>query len=1195
MVSHPLGKQFWRLAAFLLAVSMLTAAEYHGTVQSHRQSVPGAIVIAEQVTAEHAGRRIVTTTDDHGTFRFPDLSAGAWKIEVEMLGFEPLTKQIDSGSPAPEVAWEMKLLSESALMARLDSVQPPRQVAVAAMPALPGGEQSSAEKPAEGAASGPVPARSAEALSQAAGGTQPAAQAQPASDKQTARSPKKGKSGAPVASASNSFQRLSVNQSSTTAALESEGTIKKEDIADLSQSAANSFIVQGSVSSALGMPPTGDWGPRGMGVVDPSSMGPGGPGTGGPGMGAPNGDGPGNAQSGIRSAGMGGPGGGGPPPGAGGGPGGGGPPPGGGGPGGGSGDGPGGPGGAMGPPPPGWQGKPNAMAFGNGRKDPRTMYMARASFSLDNSVWDARSYSVTGSEVDKPAYANARGSLMLGGPLQIPKLLSAQRHIFFSFNLQYQNNRTGAISDPVNMPTALERRGDFSQSASQSVLYDPATGTPFAGNTIPVNRIGAASASLLKFYPEPNLPYATRNYQTSWSGKNNSHNLNSRVSNVRIGSKDRLNFSFGYQGSDTVTPNLFAFTDTGSGRGINASLGWSHNFTARLTNNLQYTFSRMRQLSTSYFANRENVAAELGIAGTSQDPLNWGPPSLNFTNYASLTDGNSALNRNQTGSVSEGLGWVRGRNNFSFGGDYRRQQSNQLSDPNGRGTYTFDGSATSLLVDGVAQSNTGYDLADFLLGSPTTSSIRYGNADKYLRGTGYSLYANDDWRISSRFSLTYGLRYEYASPMTELYNRLVNLDIAPGFTSIDAVMPGQTGADSGSLPDALIRPDRNNFSPRAGFAWRPLTQDSLVVRGGYGIYYNTSVYSLIASNMAQQPPFAQVLSVSNSASNPLTIQSGFVSAASQSETSSYAVDPNYRVGYAQTWSLSVQHDLPFSLFATAGYLGTKGTRLDQQFLPNSVAPGAPTSTYPSGYTYETSNGDSIYHAAQFQLNRRFHSGLMTRASYQFSKSIDNAGTGGRGQGNTPVAQNWEDLSAERGLSSFDARHNLSLNCQYSTGMGMSGGTLVNGWKGALLKDWTLGGNISLRSGLPFTATVGGNRSQVSGTAVANTVRADSTGASVEAAGLLFNTGAFTEPAAGEWGNAGRNTIPGPTTFNLDGTFGRIFRFGERRSADLQMQAQNLLNRVTITNWGTVLGSSTYGLASSAAAMRKITVELRFRF
>jgi hypothetical protein len=95
--------------------------------------------------------------------------------------------------------------------------------------------------------------------------------------------------------------------------------------------------------------------------------------------------------------------------------------------------------------------------------------------------------------------------------------------------------------------------------------------------------------------------------------------------------------------------------------------------------------------------------------------------------------------------------------------------------------------------------------------------------------------------------------------------------------------------------------------------------------------------------------------------------------------------------------------------------------------------------------------------------------------------------------------------------------------------------------------------------------------------------------------MLFNTAAFAEAAAGQWGNAGRNTIPGPTTFSLNGSFGRIFRFGERRSADLQLQAQNLLNHATITSWGTVLGSSTYGLATGAAGMRKITINLRFRF
>jgi hypothetical protein len=170
-----------------------------------------------------------------------------------------------------------------------------------------------------------------------------------------------------------------------------------------------------------------------------------------------------------------------------------------------------------------------------------------------------------------------------------------------------------------------------------------------------------------------------------------------------------------------------------------------------------------------------------------------------------------------------------------------------------------------------------------------------------------------------------------------------------------------------------------------------------------------------------------------------------------------------------------------------------------------------------------------------------------------------------------------------------------MQLQYSTGMGMSGGTLTDGRKGALMKDWTVSGNISLRSGSPFTATVGGNRSQVGGTAVSNTVRASATGLPVEVSGLLFNTGAFTEPAAGEWGNAGRNTIPGPITFSLDGSLGRVIRLGERRNIDLQVQAQNVLNRVTITSWGTVLSSSNYGLAAAAAGMRKLTMNLRFRF
>ena len=147
------------------------------------------------------------------------------------------------------------------------------------------------------------------------------------------------------------------------------------------------------------------------------------------------------------------------------------------------------------------------------------------------------------------------------------------------------------------------------------------------------------------------------------------------------------------------------------------------------------------------------------------------------------------------------------------------------------------------------------------------------------------------------------------------------------------------------------------------------------------------------------------------------------------------------------------------MFGTIGYLGTKGTRLDQQFIPNSVAPGAAESALPHDFTYETSNGNSISHAGAVSVEPPLPQRLHVARVVPVLKSIDDAGTGGRGQGNTPVAQNWLDLSAERGLSSFDQRHNLSLQLQYSSGMGMGGGTLINGWKGALLKDWTVSRGI----------------------------------------------------------------------------------------------------------------------------------------
>ncbi|MEN6601015.1 MAG: TonB-dependent receptor, partial [Bryobacteraceae bacterium] len=243
--------------------------------------------------------------------------------------------------------------------------------------------------------------------------------------------------------------------------------------------------------------------------------------------------------------------------------------------------------------------------------------------------------------------------------------------------------------------------------------------------------------------------------------------------------------------------------------------------------------------------------------------------------------------------------------------------------------------------------------------------------------------------------------------------------------------------------------------------------------------------------------------------------------------------------------------------------------------------------------YEQSNGNSVYHGATFQLMRRFRSGLGGRLSYTYSKSIDDAGTGGR----AVVAQNYLDLTAERALSNFDQRHNLSLNWHYSSGMGMRGGAMMQGWKAKLLRDWMFMNTLTLRSGTPLTATAGGTRSVTGGTGVSGSVRADATGLPIDATSTspYFNTAAFTQPAAGSWGDAGRNTIPGPTTFSLNASLGRSFPVGERRNIELRMEATNLLNRVTITSFGTTVGSSIFGIANSAAAMRQMSASLRFRF
>ena len=441
------------------------------------------------------------------------------------------------------------------------------------------------------------------------------------------------------------------------------------------------------------------------------------------------------------------------------------------------------------------------------------------------------------------------------------------------------------------------------------------------------------------------------------------------------------------------------------------------------------------------------------------------------------------------------------------------------------------------------------------------------------------------------------MRWEYNSPITERYGRLVNLDLAGGFAAAAPVVAANpTGPLTGAgYPDSLVQPDKHGFEPRIGFAWHPLLASSLVIRGGYGVYYDSSVYFTIAEQMAQQSPLSKSLSVANSAANPLTLANGFY-APPEATTNTFAVDPNFRVGYSQNWQLSMQRDLPGGLVVTAMYLGTKGTRARQQFLPNTWPSGAanPCPACPAGFIYETSNGNSTREAGQFQLRRRLRSGFTATLQYTFAKAIDDAALGGRGQGGQVIAQDWLDLSGERGLSPFDQRHLLNAMLQYSTGVGLAGGTLMGGWKGALSKDWTFTTQINAGSGLPLTPVY---LSAVSGTGVTGSIRPDYTGAGIYDApqGLHLNPAAVAPPQPGQWGNAGRNSITGPSQFGLSASLSRSFRLGDRWNADLRIDALNALNHVTYPSWVTAITSAQFGLPVAANAMRRVQTTFRLRF
>ena len=587
-------------------------------------------------------------------------------------------------------------------------------------------------------------------------------------------------------------------------------------------------------------------------------------------------------------------------------------------------------------------------------------------YGVGDSALNAAPYALAGEPASQPGYLQNNFGGSIGGPLNIPKIYHGGTKTFFFVN--YNGKRGENPFDQFStVPTLLERQGNFSQATYTSgeqaglpvEIFDPTTDAPFpcnpTCNTLP--QVNSVAQGLLQYIPTPNLPGDYRNFHFVTSTTNDNDDLNVRINHTfgtppsggrrggRGGPRNNLTFGFHYHGSDSNITNPFpSVGGSTNGRSFDVPIAWVKSV-GKLTNSLRFDFNRSRTRTQNLYAFNDDIDSGLGITGVSTNPFDWGLPSLSFSNFNGLSDVNPQLLRYQTYTFSDYIVWTHGKHSWRWGGDFRRIQRNTETSSNARGAFTFTGYNTSEIVGGQQVLGTGYDFADFLLGLPQTTSVQFGEDNYHFHGNYYDLYAQDEWKLRGNLTLNLGVRYEYVSPLTEENNLLANLALSPGVLNpalgtptVDVVCPGTRPSCSAFQPASLVRPDRKAFAPRVGFAWKPFSKT--VVRGGYGINYNTGAYQTIVQQLAFQPPFSTAETNIQTAPGELTLTSGFPAPAQGVTTNSYAVNPNYRFGYVQIRNLDIQQQLRPTLLLNIDYTGTKGTNLDILEAPNRTISAA---------------------------------------------------------------------------------------------------------------------------------------------------------------------------------------------------------------------------------------------------------------
>jgi len=607
----------------------------------------------------------------------------------------------------------------------------------------------------------------------------------------------------------------------------------------------------------------------------------------------------------------------------------------------------------------------------------------------------------------------------------------------------------------------------------------------------------------------------------------------------------------------------------------------------------------------------QNIPA-LGLNTGVTTPSLFGAPTISISGLDTVGQTQPLGRKDYTGHITDVATWVSGKHQYRFGGEFRRNYMDLQYQRNVRGTFTFNGTATSntaiqaLLPAGASR----YDndttvtsdiraMADYLAGYVSSSSFTQGVLRRGIYQKTFAIFAQDQYQILSNLTLNYGLRYEYNQPFS-----------SNGFMSV--YRPGAAGADAFGLvavgTAAAQSPypgQHTNFSPRFGFSYQPA--EKMVVRGSWGLYFDAPNFNGFFDN---RPGNGGAVGVQGNNSGPSPVRNlsptfyqwqtnAPVFNVTPSASTIYGlatISTNFRTAYVQNFNLNTQYQVSRNTIATISYVGSLGRRLFNLSDINQARPGA-TNTAASELTrrpiytsravtnYATvgavneiqSEGSSNYHSLQASLRTSGFHGLTAQGSYTYGHALDVISST---RGLAP--QGSSNLSAEYGSADFDVRHTFNGYIVYEAPqIGHSLPLLTKGWQGNTFVTAFTGTPFSLKSGTDISGT-GENQDRVNQIGAYTSTNRSLQTLTTGSAPIVqwFNAASFANPAAGSFGTTSRNAFRGPGFFTVDASLVKNTQIREKVSLQLRAEMFNIFNRTNLANPTATLSSSTFGRSTT---------------